>query len=332
MLKKMTLAAAVAALSLPLAAQADEREPLQVLIGALPTSGYTGALYYAKENGLFEEAGLDVEIRVGQGSHNSINALVAGSADIVLAAGLAVIQQADKGQPIVAIGAQLGRSGTGLFLPEGTNLQSLEELEGKNIIFLNPGSQEVVSALIERSGADMSKVETTQVPQVGTAFGMYIGERADAIMTIILGKAIIGKARPSEFFPLEEYGMGEPIYVWAVNPDYLAEHEDAIRRFLRVNYDAVATLNADPERVVEPFLANAPGAKAEPVLEDYRTVLNYQCAPGYDIVGPMSGEALARTVDLYKSVGQIDENFDVTSMYTNMFFEIDSVSDTGCPG
>jgi len=325
------IAVVVATILVPLA-HAQELKPLRVLIGSLPTSGYVGALYYAKDSGLYEKAGLDVEITVGKGSHTSINSLVAGSSDVVVAAGLAAIQNADKGQPIVVIGSQLGRNGTGFFVPEGEMLQSLSDLEGKNVLFLNPGTEQVFRALLSKTGGDPEKVQMTQVPQVGTAFSMYISNKADAIMTIILGRAIIGKTRPSDFFGLDGLGMAEPTFAWMVRPDYLAENKEILRTFLRVTYDAVGTLNENPEMAVGPFVAHVPGAKPDAALADYFTVLSYQCAPGQTVVGRMSEEAWREAADLYKSVGQISEEFDVTKIFTNELFDQDPVSTAACPG
>lgn len=310
---------------------AQESTPLRVLIGSLPTAGYTGALYYAEETGMYDAAGLDVDITVGKGSHASINALIAGSADVVVAAGLAALQNAEKGQSVVVIGAQLGRNGTGFFVPQGQGISSLNDLEGRNVLFLNAGTEEVFRAMLSQSGGNPDNVQMTQVPQVGTAFGMYIGERADAIMTIILGKAIIGGARPSEFFGIDQLGSSEPTFGWMVTPEYLAENEEILRKFLSVTYAAISDLNENPELVVEPFVKNTPGAKPEAALQDYLDVLDYQCAPEQTIVGRMSDEAWQVAVDLYKSVGQLSEEFDVSVVYTNRFFEQDSVSATSCP-
>jgi ABC-type nitrate/sulfonate/bicarbonate transport system substrate-binding protein len=171
----------------------------------------------------------------------------------------------------------------------------------------------------------------THVPQVGTMFSMYIGKQGDAAMTIILGKAIIGKGRPSNFFGMDTLGMAEPTFAWMVTPDYLRANEGTLRTFLRATYEAVAVLNENPKLAVEPFLANVPGAKAEAVLEDYHTVLSYQCAPGEKVVGRMSDDAWKEAAELYKSVGQISKGFDVTKIYTNKLFDTDSVSSVRCP-
>lgn len=260
-----------------------------------------------------------------------MNAITTGSADIGLLAGLATVQAAEKGQPLVAVGAALGRNGTGFFYDQAATIDGLDDLAGKTMLLPNPGTEEVLVGLMSDQGLDPSAVDMVQVAQIGTLFGMYIGKQADAAVTLVLAGGVVNGARPSSFFALDQFGLQEPMFVWAVSQDYLAENEDAIRAFLTVTYDAVEVLNEDPSLQTDAFVKNVPGAKPETVIPGYSAVMGYQCAPGQKIVGRMSEEAWQSAVDVYTGVGQMADGFDVTTMYTNQMFDVDPVSDTACP-
>lgn len=331
MLKSLGMAvAAVALTALPVTAQ--ELTKFRVQLGGIPLPSYTSPLYYAKDSGMYKEAGLDVEVLTGAVSQTSINAVLTGGVDIALVAGLATIQIAEKGQKLMAIGVGMGRNGTGIFYDPAMEVGDLTDFEGKKVLMPNPGTEEVMVELIKRQGGDPSKVEMVQIAQIGTLFGMFIGGQADGAVTLIIADSVFRGKRDTKFVGWDQYGLSEPMFNWVVTPDYLAANKDTLRKFLKVTYAAQGMLNEKPELQVDAYVANVPGAKPETVVENYSSVLAWQCAPGETVLGRFSDEAWQQSANLYKSVGHFAEDFDVTTMYTNELFDgDDSVSNVPCP-
>ena len=109
MLIKLTVAALVLAVTLGGGAQAQTPEKKQLTLGV----GGKTALYYlpltiAERLGYFKEQGLDVSINDFRGGAQSLQALVAGSADIVTGAYEHTIRMQAKGQDVRAL-IELGR-------------------------------------------------------------------------------------------------------------------------------------------------------------------------------------------------------------------------------
>jgi NitT/TauT family transport system substrate-binding protein len=64
-----------------------------------------GGLYQAQATGLYQKAGLDVDIQMGGPQVNGIQLLTGGDADIIVSYDIQVLDSIEKGVPVVAIGA-----------------------------------------------------------------------------------------------------------------------------------------------------------------------------------------------------------------------------------
>jgi NitT/TauT family transport system substrate-binding protein len=64
-----------------------------------------GGFYQAKATGLYDKAGLDVDVQMGGPQINGTQLLAGGDADIILGYDIETLNSVEKGVPIVAIGA-----------------------------------------------------------------------------------------------------------------------------------------------------------------------------------------------------------------------------------
>lgn len=94
--------------------------------------GEHGGFYQAKANGIYETAGLDVEIKMGGPQVNNLQLLLAGDADIVLSYDLQVLKSAARGVPLYIIGTSFQTDLIGLLTRP--NIQDFNDLKGKNIL------------------------------------------------------------------------------------------------------------------------------------------------------------------------------------------------------
>jgi NitT/TauT family transport system substrate-binding protein len=62
-----------------------------------------GGIYQAKETGLYEKAGLDVEIKQGGPQINGMQLLTGGEADILMGSAIGAISSVERGAPVVVI-------------------------------------------------------------------------------------------------------------------------------------------------------------------------------------------------------------------------------------
>ena len=152
-----SVAVVAAALLLAAAAQAQVPERKDVKLGV----GGANSLYYlplalADKLGFFKEQGLNVEINDFKGGSQSLNALVAGSADVVTGAYEHTLRMQVKGQPIVAV-IELGRyPGISLAVKKdrADKIRTPADLKGAKVGVTAPGSSTnmIVQYLMVKAG------------------------------------------------------------------------------------------------------------------------------------------------------------------------------------
>jgi NitT/TauT family transport system substrate-binding protein len=91
-----------------------------------------GGFYQAKASGLYQKAGLDVDIQMGGPQVNGMQLLAGGDADIIVSYDIEVLDSIEKGVPAVAIGAvnQFDLQG----IMAHTDVASLASLKGRKIL------------------------------------------------------------------------------------------------------------------------------------------------------------------------------------------------------
>jgi NitT/TauT family transport system substrate-binding protein len=183
-------AAALAAgflLAASVQAQAPERKDVKLGVGGA-NSLYYLPLALADKLGYFKEQGLNVEINDFKGGSQSLNALVAGSADVVTGAYEHTLRMQVKGQPIVAV-IELGRyPGISLAVKKdrADKIRTPADLKGAKIGVTAPGSSTnmIVQYLMVKAGLkpdDASYIGVGAGP--GAVAAMRKGE-IDAISNI----------------------------------------------------------------------------------------------------------------------------------------------------
>src|SRR3989449_7265575 len=92
--------------------------------------------------GIFKRHGLTPEILWTQGGGETLQAIISGSADIGVAAGImGVLSAYSKGAPVRVIGAETtGASDLYWYVPASSPIKSLKDTEGKTIAYSTNGS------------------------------------------------------------------------------------------------------------------------------------------------------------------------------------------------
>lgn len=153
----------VVALLLPCAADAAEK--LTLLFA--PTTGLMPS-YIAKDQGIFEKHGLDVDLVLLTNQGAVIAALIGGSAQIVTPSALAVIQASDQGIDVVFVASSSmspSKSRSGIFVKNGSGIHTAQDLIGKKIGVpsLNTLIHVIARRWLELNGVDYTKVNFAEI-------------------------------------------------------------------------------------------------------------------------------------------------------------------------
>lgn len=93
-----------------------------------------GGFLQAQEDGLFKEAGLDVEIRQGNAQLNGPALLVSGGADFYVGSGFEAVKAVEQGIPVVTVAALFQKDPQVLISHPGVGHDKIEDLKDKPIM------------------------------------------------------------------------------------------------------------------------------------------------------------------------------------------------------
>ncbi|KQP93533.1 hypothetical protein ASF55_19715 [Methylobacterium sp. Leaf119] len=96
-----------------------------------------GGFYQAKATGLYEKAGLDVEIRMGGPQVNGLQLLLAGEADAIMGYDIQVLQAVEKGLPVVTVAASFQYDLQGMMTHD--DVTSLADIKDRAILVSSAG-------------------------------------------------------------------------------------------------------------------------------------------------------------------------------------------------
>lgn len=159
-------------------ADAAELESLDV--SEVIRSVFYAPLYVAIEAGLFEQAGLDVDLTTANGSDKVAAAVLGGRADVGLLGPEAVvyIHNQDSNDDLVILSQLTQRDGSFLVAREPNDAFDLDALDGTKVLGWRPGSmpQLVMNWLLASSTSDVDYVTNIQGSALVGAFASGEGD------------------------------------------------------------------------------------------------------------------------------------------------------------
>jgi ABC-type nitrate/sulfonate/bicarbonate transport system substrate-binding protein len=204
-------------------------------------------LLLAERDGLYREAGLDVEIRpLGSGAsdYENIADVVAASDHTVgsIESGLFLAGRA-RGLPIVALGAMFQQTPLGLMSLRATGIKTPADLVGKKVAIHGDG-EEALDAVLQRAGLNRGQLSVS-LSDYGNA-KMLSGE-FDAKQGYLVDELIHLQVEGHDVVALPFGANGYAAYsqVYFVSEATLAKHRAALVKFLAANNRGWSAAAAD---------------------------------------------------------------------------------------
>jgi NitT/TauT family transport system substrate-binding protein len=243
------LAGALAAFVLPAAAE----DTFKVAIGQI-NNWENQAPTLGQDAGFFKKRGIVLETFGTAGAGETLQPVIAGSADIGAGVGVAGAMRAyAKGAPVRIIAPAF--TGTGdlyWYVKADSTIKSLKDLTASNTIAYSTNgssSNNIVVAFVEELGAKAKPTATGSPPGTLTA--------------VMSGQVDVGWAAPP--FGLKELKegkiriiargsdvpslRGQTVRVLIANANMLKERKDAVARFMQAYREAVDWMYSNPEAV-----------------------------------------------------------------------------------
>ncbi|MGJ8531239.1 MAG: ABC transporter substrate-binding protein [Alphaproteobacteria bacterium] len=241
---------------------AHAQEKLTVLLDWFVNPDHA-PLIVAQELGLFEQAGLDVELIAPADPSAPPRLVAAGQGDIAISYQPSLHLQIKEGLPVAWIGTLVETPLNSLVVLEDSPIQSIADLKGKKVGFSVGGFEDaLLGAMLQGVGLSLDDVELINV-NFSLSPSLITGN-VDAVIGAFrnfeLNQMDIVE-RPGRAFYPEEHGV--PVYDELILIAHMDKTDDArFAKFLSAVETATIYLTNHPEDALELFV------KAHPDLDD----------------------------------------------------------------
>lgn len=249
----LTRARWLAALAATAAAapQIARAQPLEkISLTGVPTDDMT-PVYYALRNGLYQKAGIDLEIVAAGSGSAATAAVVSGTYPVGKTSPVAALVAHLRGLPLWVVGHgpmwEAKNPFTLTLVANDSGIKTAADLNGKIISTagLNDLAQLGVIAWVDKNGGDITSLKWVEIPNSAQAEAV-IEHRAAACT--LNEPAITAAVETGKMHVFAEgfSAIGEhfPSGVYIAHADFFAAHPELVRRWMRVTYDAAIYTNA----------------------------------------------------------------------------------------
>jgi NitT/TauT family transport system substrate-binding protein len=223
---------------------------------------------YGKDKGYYKDAGIDLDIRSGNGS-GSAHRLVANN-DSTFAYGscASMLNLAAKGAPLISVGVIDAMGTEAVIVRPDAGVKSIADLKGKTILTTaNAGVNTFFPLVLQAAGLKEGDVTVTSVPDgalvssylqgAGGAVGM-LGGLDDKPAEIKAN----GGAEPVTF-PYSDYGVNQVGYCIVANTETVKSKPDLVKRFVAATMKAFKETEANPDAAIASMADIVGGSMAE---------------------------------------------------------------------
>jgi NitT/TauT family transport system substrate-binding protein len=223
---------------------------------------------YGKDKGYYKDAGIDLDIRSGNGS-GSAHRLVANN-DSTFAYGscASMLNLAAKGAPLVSVGVIDAMGTEAVIVRPDAGVKALGDLKGKSILTTaNAGVNTFFPLVLQTAGLKEGDITITNVPD-GALVSSYLQGAGGAV-------AMLGGLddKPAEIkanggaapvtFPYSDYGVNQVGYCIVANSETVKNKPDLVKRFMAATIKAYKETEANPDAAIASMADIVGGSMAE---------------------------------------------------------------------
>lgn len=248
-------------------------EKVKVILDWTPNTNHTG-IYVAKEKGYFKDLGLDVEI-IQPSEGSSLQLVAAGKGDFAITyqEDLTYARTSDSPMPVKAIATIIQHNTSGFASPKEKNIKTVKDFEGKVYGgFGGPSEKAILQAVMEKAGADFSKLTTVDV---GTEdFFIATKNNLDFEWTFEGWTNISAKLRNFDinYIPLRELDERLDYYtpIIASSESTLNEKSDMVKKFMEATSKGYEFAINNPEESAEILVKEVPEIDKDLAVESQK--------------------------------------------------------------
>src|SRR6201991_2882804 len=230
--------------------------------------GSHAAFALGKDKGYFKDAGIDLDIRSGNGSGSAQRLVANGDSTFSYGSCASLVSLAAKGAPLISV-AVIDAMGTdAIIVRPDAGVSKITDLKGKKILTTaNAGVNTFFPLVLKNAGLTEGDVKITNVPD-GALVSSYLQGAGGSV-------GILGGLddKPAEIkanggadpvtFPYSDYGVNQVGYCIVANTETVKNNPDLVKRFLAATMKAYKETEANPDAAVASMADIVGGSMAE---------------------------------------------------------------------
>jgi NitT/TauT family transport system substrate-binding protein len=219
--------------------------------------GSHAVFFLGIDKGLYEKNGLDVVVKQGNGSGNTVRLVANKDSTFAYVSCAALIKLAAQEAPIISVATIDGTGTEAVLVRPDSGIKTFKDLEGKKVLTTaGAGVNTFFPIAAQNAGVDINKIELVNVAE-SALVQSYLQNMAPAMLGGIDDKPAEIKANGGEqpvVFNYADYGVYQPGYCIATHKDLVNENPDLVKRFVHGTIDAVKASAADPEAAIQSLI------------------------------------------------------------------------------
>jgi putative hydroxymethylpyrimidine transport system substrate-binding protein len=274
---------------------AKEMQKLTLTLDWTPNPDHVG-FYYARDEGLFSKAGLDVAIRAPSDPTAPLKLVAAGRSDLAVTYEQEVFFASAKDVPVVAVAAVVPEP-LNSFMAIEPEVRSLGDLKGRSIGITGvPSDYAMLDTALDSAGLTRSDVKVVNVGY--NLLPALLSHRVDAVLGVyrnVEGIQLRLRGESPTIIPVDQAGI--PSYdelVLVANKTRLSSddgYRERVKRFVEAFLDGSGQARAQPARALT-VMKKATASGADFLARAVPATLHLLAGPNG--VGCLSVEAWAR--------------------------------------
>jgi NitT/TauT family transport system substrate-binding protein len=321
-MKPLRLAAVLLALCSSLAFAQKEKTSATLRLDWVPGSHHIGPIL-AAQRGYYAAEGLDLSVKPGRGSGNTVQVVASGGDLFGFADAGTMAVAASKGAPVIMVANVTQRGPIGV-INLGKKVESAKELQGKTFGLVPGESPHVVLlAVFKKFGIPEGSYRTVAVDPAVKVTAL-LTKKVDAISGFIFGDYLRAKvSNPDVKITLfSDWGVNLLGNGYFVQASTLEQKPQLVRAFLRATLHGWKDAIADPKAGIDSVMAAFPETNRAFLEAGLPLVIDHMhsAATKTKPLGWMAEEDWKTTLEVMKSAG-LEGNRPPQAYYRNLVEE-----------
>ncbi len=288
---------------------------------------------YGKDQGFYRDAGINLDIRAGNGSSSAHRLVANGDSDFAYGSCGALVNLVSQGAALVSVAVIDAMGSEAILVRPDSGVKEIGDLKGKKLLTTaNAGVNTFFPIVLANAGMTEADINLTNVPD-GALVSSYLQGAGGAVG--ILGglddkpaEIEANGGEPPVAFPYSDYGVNQVGYCISARKELVETNPDLVHRFVQATIRSYAAAEANPDAAIDAMADIVGGSMAEDegkaqarAVLDVTLGLLYSNANTDHKLGLNVPSDWEDMIALMKKYNDLDPAADAKSFYTNEFID-----------